>query len=237
MHPILKNHLETGDFNQGYLLIGEFENFRPVVRKAASIILNCGESSIHSHPDFFENFFDSFAAEDSRDLLQKAGTKPILAEKKVFSLGVSSVTAEAGVILSKILEEPPPICYFFFLAPFAENLPSAFRSRLLNIFEGENYKLNGERKIFWQEFLKSGPMERLDFSKTAASDKKLALDFLNELEIILAERLKKENRTSPVFNKIMSSLEDLKSMRPFLFDRSASPKMIIEHFALTTPKF
>ena len=86
MPPILKVHLETGNFNPGYLLIGNSEDFSPLARKAASIILSCDEFSLDSHPDFFGRSFESFNKEDGRDLIQKIATKPILAEKKVFSL-------------------------------------------------------------------------------------------------------------------------------------------------------
>jgi len=237
MPPILKVHLETGNFNPGYLLIGNSEDFSPLARKAASIILSCDEFSLDSHPDFFGRSFESFNKEDGRDLIQKIATKPILAEKKVFSLFFSSMAPEAAFAFSKILEEPPLSCHFFFLTNSAENLPKVFRSRLLNVFQNGSYKLSEESKIFWQKFLKSGPMERLNFSKNAVSDRRAALDFLNELEIILTERLKNENKASPAFNKIISSLEELKSTRQFFFDRSASYKMIIEHFSLTIPKF
>ena len=120
---ILKAHCETGHFSHGYLLIGDYEHFRLWVRKAASVILECEESSVDSHPDFSEQFFDLFSFNESRDLLSKAAMKPILSAKRVFSLGIASMAAEAASSLLKILEEPPPTCHFFFLTHSAENMP------------------------------------------------------------------------------------------------------------------
>jgi len=233
---ILKAHCETGHFSHGYLLIGDYEHFRPWVRKAASVILECEESSVDSHPDFSEQFFDLFSFNESRDLLSKAAMKPILSAKRVFSLGIASMAAEAASSLLKILEEPPPTCHFFFLTHSVGDMPSALQSRLLSVSEEGNFELASDKRKFYDEFLKAGPVERLNLVKNISSEKKLALDFLNELEVILSEHLLKENRTSETFKNLILFLEEIKAKRRFLFDRAPAPKMIIEHFALVLPR-
>ena len=233
--PILKAHCETGRFSHGYLLIGDYNHSRFWVRKAASVILECEESLIDSHPDFSEQFFDIFTLNESRDLLGKAATKPILSAKRVFSLGVASMVYEAAIHLSKILEEPPSTCHFFFLMPLVGSAPEPLRLRLLNIFEGGNFELDGKKRNFYEKFLESGPVERLNLVKNVSSDKKSALEFLNELEVIFSERLKKEREPQALKNLILF-LDEIKVNRQFLFDQAAFPKMIIEHFALTLPQ-
>lgn len=113
MNPILKAHCETGRFSHGYLLLGDNKNSHLWGRKAASILLRCEESSLDSHPDFYENFFDKFDTDQSRDLRQKIMTRPISAVKKVFLLGAASFTDEAAISFSRILEEPPETSHFF----------------------------------------------------------------------------------------------------------------------------
>lgn len=110
------------------------------------------------------------------------------------------------------------------------------RSRLVSIFEKGNFELNIQKRDFYEKFFKANPAERLLLVKNTASDKNIALEFLNELEIILSEKIKKEQRASDLFKTLLFSLEELQTNRRFLFDRAPSPRMIIEHFALTLPQ-
>ncbi len=235
MNPILKAHCETGHFSHGYLLIGDREKSLISGRKAAAILLNYNESALASHPDFLEQFFDIFELEQSRELKRKFSMKPILAERKVFLLGINSFNYEAVNSLSKIIEDPPEDCYFFFMAVFSEDVPLVLRSRLVNLFEESSFELSKERRDFYENFLKKDSVERLALAKNAATDKKSALEFLNELEIILSEKIKKEH-SPDVFKSLLYSLEELQSNRRFLFDRASLPRMIIEHFALILPQ-
>jgi hypothetical protein len=231
MHPILKSHCETGHFSRGYLLVGDRQKSRENGREAAAILLGCDVSSLDSHPDFWEQFFESFGPEESNILKQKSATKPIISEKKVFLLSVNSFDAFTSASISKIIEESPETCHFFFIATFSENVPAVLRSNLINIIEGD-FKISDDKKKFYEKFLKAGPVERLSLAKNSANDKKAALDFLNELEIILSKQIKGQ----PLSAGLLSSLEELQKDRRYLFDRAPSPKLIIEHFALTLPQ-
>ena len=234
MNPILKAHCESGHFSHGYLLIGDRDSSIISARKAAAILLDYDEGLLDSHPDFFEQFFDFFDMANGNDLKQKFSMRPILAERKVFLLGVESFNHEAITSLSQILEDSPETCYSFLISTFIGDVPQILRSRLVNIFEGE-FKLGEEKRNFYEKFLKTGPVERLALIKNIASDKRAALEFLNELEIILSEKIKKEHQPG-IFKNFLSSLNELQTSRRFLFDRAPSPKMITEHFALTLPR-
>ena len=236
MNPVLKTHCETGRFSHGYLLLGDHENMRLWARKAAAILLKCDESFLNNHPDFYEIFFDKFDTDQSRDLRQKIMTRPISAARKTFLLGAGSFNEEAATSFSRILEEPPETSYFFLVSTFPENVPLALRSRLVSIFEKGNFELNIQKRDFYEKFFKANPAERLLLVKNTASDKNIALEFMNELEIILSEKIKKEQRQSDIFKNMLFSLEELQKNRRFLFDRAPSPRMIIEHFALTLPQ-
>jgi len=235
MNPILKAHCETGHFSHGYLLIGDREKSLISGRKAAAILLNYKESALASHPDFYKKFFDFFKLEQSNDLKRKLSIKPILAERKVFLLGINSFDHEAVNGLSKIIEDSPEDCYFFFMTDFLEDVPVVVRSKLVNLFEEGSFELSKERRDFYEKFLITNPAERFTLAKNAASDKKNALEFLNEVEIILSEKIKEEH-SPEIFKSLLYSLEELQVNRRFLFDRVSLPKMIIEHFALILPQ-
>ncbi len=237
MHQILETHCRIGRFSRGYLLTGDFEDLLVSAKKASAVILKCDEKSLAFHPDFSEQTFDSFLLEDSRDLARKISAKPVLGEKRVFILTISSLKPEAGANLAQIMENMPLASHIFLAMKFSENIPQTLRFQLTDLSEGKINLLNEERSNFWKKFFKSDPVERLSLSKEATSDKKNAQIFLNELEIVLAEHIKKENKNLPIFGRITSSLDDLKSMRRFLSDPAASSKMIVEHFALTLPQF
>lgn len=236
MNHILKAHCETGRFSHGYLLLGDNKISRLWARQAAGILLKCEESFLDRHPDFYEIFFDTFNIDQSHDLRQKIMTRPTSAAKKVFLLEAGSFTEEAAVSLSRILEDPPETSHFFLISSLVENVPFILRSRLVSIFEKGIFELSSQKRDFYEKFFRAGPAERLLLIKTVASDKNITLEFLNELEIILSEKIKKEQRASDIFKNLLLSLEELQTNRRFLFDRAPSPRMIIEHFALTLPQ-
>ena len=231
---ILKNHLESGKFRPGYILAGDCDHLRLLIRKIAAFLLNCEESLVNSHPDFFEQIFEIFTTKEMQEILHKIHMKPIVAEKRVFSLTFFSVSPEAELSLSKILEEPPPFCHFFFLSPPLKAAFQRLRSQLIEINPPSRFELNSQKRIFYEKFLKSGPVERLNLIKNISSDKKSSLEFLNELELLLEERLRKQRGgASP---QLIASLEEIKTKREFLFEPAASPWLILEHFVLHLPK-
>lgn len=231
MNSIIKSHCATGNFSHGYLLFGDFEDSIIPARKMSAAILDCKEEHLSGHPDFYEQLFDSFSLDDLRYLAQRAGMRPVLSQKLVFILKISSILPEAVISLSGFFENASPSSYFFLVLPSNEQAPAILRSRLTDISEKGEFKIDGERKKFWQTYLQSGPMERLAFSKDAASDKKSALVFLNELEAVMEEKLKNKKN----IKKTISFMEEISLMRKHLLTRASYPKMIIEHLALTSP--
>ncbi len=229
MNEVLKAHCGSGRICRGYLMVGDLEYSITSGREAAAAILGAASERISSHPDFLEQIFDSFGMAEARELRRKSFMKPVLAAKKVFFIAASKFDYEAGHMLSRLLDDSPDNCCFLFSADSAIILPEIIRSKLF-ILPGKNFYLTDEKKIFYKKFLKAGPVERLSLIKNISADKKAALDFLNELEIFLSPTLKKEK-------KLISAFEEINSLRRFLFDRAPSPKMIVEHLALTLPNF
>ena len=65
----------------------------------------------------------------------------------------------------------------------------------------------------------------------SSANKQKAVQFLNALEFLLEKELRSPNK-----GKIPAmSLEELSRSQQFIFDKGASPKIILEHLALALP--
>lgn len=241
MENILEIHIKNNQFGHGYLLSGDFEASRKAACDAAKAILLEGDNknSLDSHPDFFYQKFELFSVKDSAYIKERASFKPFSGEKKVFVAEISYFSTEAANSLLKILEEPTPGTHFFIIVPTIESVMSTLRSRLVAVDFSGGYKKEviEDKQNFCKKFMNALPSTRLELinkmlKKDFSQDKKRAIDFLNELELVIAERLKS---STPSVEHI-KALEEIRRNREYLFDRAPSVKMILEHLALVLPK-
>ena len=224
MDSILKYHIEKGDFHHGYLLVGDFEISRNMALEATRAILK-PEGKIEAHPDFSHQKFELFGIEESRILTEKASKRPFVGDKKVFIIELFSFSLESANALLKTLEEPYPGTHFFVIVPSLENVIPTLVSRLTVIDNSKIKKELDEEKIkFYNRFLSDLPHKRLETVKEFSDNRQSAIEFLNELEIILAKK------------KILDALEQIQRCRNFLFSQGSSPKMVLEHIALALPQ-
>ena len=230
-------HIKSGEFHHGYLLAGDFESSRKAALEAATVLLDSKENLI-AHPDFFHQKFDLFGIKDSQELKLKASMSPFIGEKKVFVAEIFSFSLEAANALLKIFEEPPKSVHFFIIVSSADNVLATLRSRLTIVdFSGKS-KLSEEQLESGKEFLKAIPSKRLDMikkmlGKDMAQNKKAAIELLDEVEAVIYEKIKNSPKSEI---SGFHNLEEIQKNREFLFDRSPSVKMILEHLALTLPQ-
>ncbi|MBI4691903.1 MAG: hypothetical protein HY773_00435 [Candidatus Terrybacteria bacterium] len=221
MKSVLEAHIEKGEFHHGYLLVGDFEVSREMAFEAAKAILL---KPIEAHPDFFYQTFKLFGIKDSHDLQQRASLKPFLGNSKVFVIEILSFSIESANALLKTFEEPHEGTYFFMITSSLEDVLPALRSRLMIIDNSKERKeINNERKEFYKKFLADSPARRLELIKNISQDKERAIEFLNELEVVL-------HKLSD-----FSILEKIQECRNFLYQKGGSPKMVLEHLALVLP--
>ncbi|MEK7575592.1 MAG: hypothetical protein AAB491_00685, partial [Patescibacteria group bacterium] len=244
MENILEIHIKNNQFGHGYLLFGDFEVARKAAYDAAKVILleSDENGSLNSHPDFFYQKFELFGVKDSAYIKDKVSLKPFFGERKVFVAEISYFSIEAENSLLKILEEPTPGTHFFLIVPTIESVIPTLRSRLVAVDFSEGYKKEviEDKQNFCRKFIKALPSIRLELvnkmlKKDFSQDKKRAIDFLNELELTIADKLKSAT-PSVQQNQIVFSLEEIGRNREFLFDRAPSVKMILEHLALVLPR-
>lgn len=254
MHPLLKIHIENKQFHHAYLLCGDADVCREAAMEAAEVILQgnaLGEpkalplGKVVAHPDFSHCRFDLFGIDDSRELKNWAASKSFYGNGKVFIIEVSAFNGESANALLKTLEEPNDGVHFFVIAPSAETVMPTLRSRMtvlefkLGSEDSKPDNLESSLPSFEAagKFLGSLPNKRMETVKKIISektvDKTAAVEFLNNLETILEKKIRADIKN----RKNIQGLKELQRSRQFVLDRGSSAKMILEHLALSLPKF
>ncbi|MEK7142309.1 MAG: hypothetical protein AAB818_01855, partial [Patescibacteria group bacterium] len=138
--------------------------------------------------------------------------------------------------------------YFFFIVSSADIVIPTLRSRFAVI--GDISKDKEPDENFFEvgkKFLNSLPNKRLEMVKKmfprkgegdelledTSINKQKAVKLLNSLEFLLEREL----RTPEKEKKAKAGLENLSKSGRFIFDQGSSPKIILEHLALTLPRF
>lgn len=236
-------------FHHGYLLAGDFEVSRKMAFEAAKVILleptsDVGSTDIgcrlETHPDFFYQQFELFSVKDSQELRRKASLRPLFGNSKVFVIEIISFSIESANALLKTFEEPYEGTHFFVIVSSLEDVIPTLRSRLTVIDSGMSREIiDEEKKKFYEKFLRDLPVKRLDMIQNIIKnkDKEKGIEFVNELEIVIHEKLiplEARNEVSAV--AISDLLLTGQKCRDFLGQRGGSLKMVLEHLALTLPQ-
>lgn len=232
MHQILKAHIDSKKFDHGYLLCGDGELCRKAAFEAAGVIL-ARKGNLEAHPDFLYQKFEAFGIDDSRALKEWASSRPFFGSGKIAIMEIFSLSVESANALLKIFEEPNAGVHFFVISPSAEVIIPTLRSRLTVIRLGSstsNSEVGLPGSGSAEEFLKLPSNNRLESIKKILTDKIKAVEFLNELEVYL-ERMIGGAQLWP-----RKALKEVQESRRFVFDRSPSLKMIMEHLVLVLPR-
>ena len=133
----------------------------------------------------------------------------------------------------KLFEDPKEHTHFFLITETTESLLPTFLSRLYVIDMGKSVPQADFAKEA-KDFLKRARAERLLSLKELieSKDKEGAYAFLGALEHALYTSSKKKATRS----EALSGLRELTRSKQYLFDRSSSLKLLLEHVALTLPK-
>ncbi|MBU4223651.1 hypothetical protein KJ934_00215 [Patescibacteria group bacterium] len=236
MESILKTHIETGNFHHGYLLAGDFEISRKAALEAARVILTSTSgvdvSRLETNPDFFHQAFELFGIQDSRELRQRASATSFGGAGKVFIIEIFSFSAESANALLKLFEEPSKGTHFFIIVPSLDDVIPTLRSRLAVVDNQDSERLAlGTEEA--RKFLEDLPGKRMESIKKILKDKQAAINFLDELEILLGNPVSTWKLDFQAKRRI---LEEIQKCRDFLFSRAGSPKMVLEHLALSLPQ-
>lgn len=220
-NSLLKTHIDNKKFHHGYLLTGDFEISRKMAFEASEVILGTGAVN---KLDFFYKKFNSLSIDDSREIKRLAARRPFVGSNKVFVVEISSFSIESSNALLKILEEPYEGTHFFILVPFLEDVFPTVRSRLTVVRNPLVNDISEEKEKFYSGFLASLPSRRLEVIKRITQDREKTIEFINELEVVFYKK-----------NKNHEILEEMQKCKDFLYQKGSSPKIILEHIALTLP--
>jgi len=199
------------------------------------------------NPDFWYGEFDTFGIDDGRMLKNMVsrrsfGVVPAKGKarqrrlgKKIFVLAFNFITNEAQNSLLKIFEEPTEETHFFIITTSSEIFLSTLKSRLTIVPRHVDiqYSCTDEEKKMVLQFLSCESTKRIVLLKKIIEDKDKAraISFLNNLESVLYEKtdFTKMDKNEPL------TFEEVKKCRSYLYDRSPSVKMILEHISLVVP--
>ena len=190
--------------------------------------------SFLGNPDFWFEETDTFGIEESRTLKEVHSRKP-LGKIKVFIIKTSFITNEAQNALLKILEDPLPHSFFFFIMPSDEYILPTLLSRFMIINDGSRAEDKSEPEFDVPSFLSLNPAKRIKLlSKIVdAKDKEKALKFLNSLEKELRKKYYPFSSGALEAGEIFRTLLQSKK---YLYSRGASVKIILENLSLVLPQ-
>ncbi len=215
------------NLHHAYLVEGSIESSLESVLAFLEKELNF---PLQNNPDFWQGEFDTFGINDGRRINELQSKKTFGSGKQIFIIKTNFITREAQNSLLKMFEEPTVDTHFFILMNSDEVLLPTLKSRLMIVKGGA---FGTPQKEFVGEFLGANVGERLkmirkffgDAKKKKPADKAGAIEFLNELEKQLREKIGDKKITKKekfVFDEIIRC-------RSYLNDRSPSVKMLLEY--------
>jgi hypothetical protein len=230
MDLLLKTFAATGNLHHAYLLEGEREKVRPHL---LAFFEDEVQMLTRGNPDFWYGEFDTFGIEEGR-IVQDLQSKKAFDTRKVFVIALNSITHEAQNSLLKVFEEPTANTHFFVLAPSIEIFLPTVLSRLTVIRrDPQSLEIKVSKKSLENVFLETRPPQRLELLKDLIEDKEKSkvILFLNNLEKLL----KSDTRMNSISSEQIFVFDQIIKCRGYLYDRSPSIKMILEHLSLIIP--
>lgn len=180
-------------------------------------------------PDLFARVYRKFGVDEAQELRERARTKPILEERRVFVFFAASMTNESQNALLKTLEEPAAGALFFLVTPSPEVLLPTVRSRTQSLVIADNSDGSVE------DFLHATPEKRLemvkplyDHDEDEGRDMGRVIAFLQALERRWAKEKESHGRTE--------ALRALYRARMYAGDKGSLLKVLLEQMALLMPR-
>ncbi len=171
-------------------------------------------------PDIQILGYEVFGIDDARNLGVSAIQRPIGRSRRIFIISAESITNETQNALLKLFEDPPRTSAFVLISADDAQILPTLRSRfeVIRLTDTE-----GDMSLLGKEFLKLSPAKRIEeiAVRTKAKDSAWGAELLSALERELHER------------RAMKELRDVLFVALYMKQRGASPKMLLEHLALS----
>jgi DNA polymerase III delta prime subunit len=180
--------------------------------------------------DYTEIIVPSFGIEESRELKERAAQTPTK-KNQVFVVAAHTYTVPAQNALLKVLEEPALGTFLILISPTVEQLLPTVRSRLQVRMVAVNTDVH-EDISEGVAFLGLPVSERLRYIERYHKPEKDRVGtalFLDQIEHALHRKLQGETQKAQIAGKLRTMM----TVRSYLTLPSSSPKLILEHIALT----
>lgn len=215
--------------HHAYILVGDGKALK---ENLLSVLASVVDGGVEKNPDVWVSSHVVLGVDEARDLARAQtrtgfGDAAMSVPRKFFIVAADTMTLQAQNALLKTLEEPTPHTHFFFILPRVDTLIPTLRSRVMIVYGGGD---NQEDEELANSFLKGTLEERFALAKKLTETKKdepidreRVRRFLDALEARLAKGKEKNQNT----------LTALYQVRDYLSDQGSSPKMLLEHLALS----
>ncbi len=204
-----------------HLIAGDSAALQPLLAMLADFGIET-----KGNPDLYIREYASFGVDEARELSQRASSRAVVSDHRIFVVVTPGMTSEAQNALLKTLEEPSGDALFFFIVPSPQILLPTLRSRaqILNLgFQA------AESPIDVGAFIKAAPGARLEMLKplfgkegNEKRDTAGSLSFLSALERALKD--------SP--QRYHEGIEALYRARKYIGDGGSLAKALLEQVAL-----
>jgi DNA polymerase III delta prime subunit len=183
-------------------------------------------------PDLFARAYRSFGVSEAEDVRNRARTRAVAGEYRVFVLFVPSMTTEAQNSLLKTLEEPVAGALFFLITPAPETLLPTIRSRVQTLELPKAKEVDA--LVDADDFLAESPEKRLVMLKSLyehedeGRDVGSVIAFLSSLERRFASEMSTGERKR--------AIHAIYRARKYATDKGSLLKALLEQVALLCPK-
>lgn len=202
--------------HHAYLIIGNTEAGIACARRLHDL-----PETTEADPDVQVLLHDAFGIDEARALKEWAYQTPVSRNTRSFIIACMSMTGEAQNALLKLFEEPPPSSRFALIMAHEEQVLPTLRSRCARMYVGAG----GEDHGLATSFLHQSYALRLEeiAARVKAKDIAWQRELLSSLEEYLHARTE------------YALLAEVAWVERTIMLRGSSPKMLLEHLALTLP--
>ncbi len=188
------------------------------------------------NPDIVILKYGLFSVEDARRVGEIAAQGPIAGDTKAVIIAANRAYREAQNALLKLFEEPPEGTYLFLILPTLGGLLPTLRSRVQVIAGALRYSSESKIAVEAMQFLKASREQRIALIKklTSGKDEEERREY-RDAAVALLSGIEAAAYTASV-ERHAQLLGEIQTLRAYLHQPSAPLKMILEHFAIVTPR-
>jgi hypothetical protein len=224
------------------VIAGDVKSITPKLREHIAEAFGASVSSA-ANPDFFQQTFETLTIDDSRRIREIHESKPFSPDiPRIFIIEMYGATREAQNALLKVIEEPQPDNYFFFVVPSIDIFLPTVRSRVQIIqIDGDGRTVEGAagssiEDSFVADFVKIPLGKKIAYVDELAADisdgkkaKHEAIAFLNGLE----KTFYNSSSFAAELREMRDTFAIISRTRDYMNDRAPSVKMLLEYVALS----